>query len=153
MTGICHKSHKGIRYNCHVRVPFFITDEMDLAKTITGMFASSQGKRPCNICDCLFSSDVTVLGNLRDYIKLREVHNIVTFKLTSPATCRRWSLRGCLTTIAKSILFTPKWTCFFICLALTRAKIQAAGCMLAIKAFSKNFWAWLWNISKLSGSL
>ena len=89
VTGICHNSHKCIRYNCHVRVPFFITDEMDLAKTITGMFASSQGKRPCNICDCLFSSDVTVLGNLRDYIKLREVHNIVTFKLTSPATYHR----------------------------------------------------------------
>ena len=64
---------QGVRYDCHVRVPFFIADEMDLSKTINGFFASSQANRPCNLCNCIFSEDMTVLGEPRDYIALRQV--------------------------------------------------------------------------------
>jgi hypothetical protein len=34
---------------------------MDLSKTINGFFASSQANRPCNLCNCIFSEDMTVL--------------------------------------------------------------------------------------------
>ena len=63
----------GIRYNCHIRVPFFIADEMDLAKTILGMFASSSAKRPCNMCDCVFKDNMLINGNPRDYEAIRNV--------------------------------------------------------------------------------
>ena len=68
----------GRRIICHVRVPFFIADEMDLAKTITGMFASSQSNRPCNVCDRVFKDGMMGTGNLRDMHAIREVnsHNI-----------------------------------------------------------------------------
>ena len=56
-----------------MRVPFFIADEMDLAKTITGMFASSASKRPCNICDCDFSVDMMGRGVTRDLQSIRQV--------------------------------------------------------------------------------
>ena len=63
----------GIRYNCHIRVPFFIADEMDLAKTILGMFASSSAKRPCNMCDCVFKDNMLINGNPRNYEAIRNV--------------------------------------------------------------------------------
>ena len=64
----------GRRIICHVRVPYFIADEMDLAKTITGMFASSQSNRPCNVCDRVFKDGMMGTGNLRDMHAIREVN-------------------------------------------------------------------------------
>ena len=61
LNHVCHVL-SGMRYNCHVRVPFFIADEMDLSKTITGMFASSASHRPCNMCDAVIKIDMRVLG-------------------------------------------------------------------------------------------
>ena len=57
---------QGQRRLCHVRVPFFIADEKDLASCITGMYASGQANRPCNVCESVFKSSILESGSLRD---------------------------------------------------------------------------------------
>ena len=83
----------GARYICYVRVPFFIADEMDLAKTITGMFASSASKRPCNICDSVFSISMMGRGATRDVNAIREVNNHLLQSLAhTQLCCSDWTL-------------------------------------------------------------
>ena len=66
----------------HIRVPFFITDEKELAGGITGMFASSQCRRPCNCCSLdFFEENITNLGAPRDLNFMREVLLLHVLKL------------------------------------------------------------------------
>ena len=61
----------------HIRVPFFITDEKELASGITGMFASSQCRRPCNCCILdFFEDNISKLGPPRDLLLMRQVSYI-----------------------------------------------------------------------------
>ena len=115
----------GIRYNCHIRVPFFIADEMDLAKTILGMFASSSAKRPCNMCDCVFKDNMLINGNPRDYEAIHKVsangrkyialYNLFDKKLSY--TSRDYQ-EPCLTRTARKYPFTLSTTRCSICLDL-----------------------------------
>ena len=58
----------------HIRVPFFITDEKDLAGCITGMYASSQCRRPCNCCNLdFFEDNIANVGTPRDLNLMRQV--------------------------------------------------------------------------------
>ena len=59
----------------HVRVPFIICDEKDLASCVTGMYASSNCRRPCNVCCCDFSSQSIVeIGERRSLKRMTKVH-------------------------------------------------------------------------------
>ena len=61
----------------HIRVPFFITDEKELASGITGMYASSQCRRPCNCCTLdFFEENISKIGAPRDLAVMREVRHL-----------------------------------------------------------------------------
>ena len=58
----------------HIRVPFFITDEKDLAGCVTGMFASSACRRPCNCCILdFFEEPIYKIGPPRQLDEMRKV--------------------------------------------------------------------------------
>ena len=60
----------------HVRVPFVICDEKDLASCVTGMYASSNARRPCNICICDFNNQsIFDLGSLRSLKHMSQVRS------------------------------------------------------------------------------
>ena len=58
----------------YVRVPFVICDEKDLASCVTGMYASSNCRRPCNICLVDFTEGlITHLGDPRTLADMNKV--------------------------------------------------------------------------------
>ena len=63
----------GQRRLCHVRVPFFIADEKDLACCVTATYASGQASRPCTVCETTFKDAITRQGSLRDLDWYRQV--------------------------------------------------------------------------------
>jgi len=61
----------------HVRVPFIICDEKDLASCVTGMYASSNTRRPCNVCTCDFNNQSIVdLGDERSLKHMSQVRTL-----------------------------------------------------------------------------
>ena len=70
-----HLQCAGQRVTCYPAVPFFITDEKDLATCVTGLYASGRAHRPCNLCDLDFgnNADITQKGPQRQITQLKQV--------------------------------------------------------------------------------
>ena len=81
LAGTTHLGvYSGRRINCYVRVPFFVADEKDLSNCITGMFASGNCNRPCNMCILKFKAgagesepSITEKGSRRVLSEMRKV--------------------------------------------------------------------------------
>ena len=73
-----HLQFSGQRVTCYPAVPFFITDEKDLATCVTGLYASGRAHRPCNLCDLDFgnNADITQKGPQRQITQLKQVFSL-----------------------------------------------------------------------------